>query len=84
MISGTQITLQEISTLESAHRGPFEPLVWAVWDKVDYQGHELFLEITHELGPSGPFRRTVRDTSMDFEHKLCQRHFSTTDCPKDK
>jgi hypothetical protein len=35
-------------------------------------------------GPSGSFRRTVRDTSMSLEQKLCKTYISTTNCPKER
>jgi hypothetical protein len=84
MISGTQKILQERLTIKTALRGLSEVLKRTVRNYIDYSGHELFLENSHVLGPSEPFRRTVCDTSMDFGEILCQMHFSTTDYPKER
>jgi hypothetical protein len=35
-------------------------------------------------GPSGPFWRTISNTSMRLGQKLCKTHISTTDCPKER
>jgi hypothetical protein len=33
---------------------------------------------------SGPFRRTVRDTSVSLRQELCKTHISIMDCPKER
>jgi hypothetical protein len=37
----------------------------------NYSGQESFLEISPVHGPSGPFQRTIRDTSVNLRQELC-------------
>jgi hypothetical protein len=43
-----------------------------VRNNVDYSGRESFMKKPPKRGLSGPFRWTVRDTSVYLEQELCK------------
>jgi hypothetical protein len=53
-----------------------------VWNTIDYSGQEKLFGKTPKRGPSGPLRRTVRDTRVTLGQEHCKNtrlHYEPSD-----